>query len=358
MTGKIKILFLDDNLNDIELIQHQLKKDGLDYSSEITQDRVSYEKALKNFKPDIVLSDYSMPSFDGLTAFSILQTILPETPFVFISGTIDEENASELIKSGVTDYILKHKLFEITRKIIRALKEAEERKEKRITDEKLKIEHEKLIQSEVQIRNFAHHLNQVMEDERAHLAREIHDELGQQLVGIKIGLSFIKGEDNKTNTTIDGLMKNVDETIQSLRKIATGLRPGILDSLGLVPSIAWLVSEFEKKTKIKCLLQLPDNEEKFEKNLSTCFFRICQESLINIAKHAGASEVTIVFERNKNILTLKIADNGKGIITKKLDNPFSMGLLGMQERAKAVGGNIDITSLKNKGTTILLNATV
>ena len=229
-----------------------------------------------------------------------------------------------------------------------------------------KIVEEKFKKSEIQIRNFAKHLNQVIEDERSSTAREIHDELGQQLVGIKIGLASLnKSNAHSLKTTggeqsekITGMMKDVDTTIQSMRKISTQLRPGILDTLGLIPSIQWLGSEFEKKTKIKCKMEISVTEQKFEKNISTCFFRICQEALTNISKHAGAHEVIISVSQNKNELMLKISDNGKGIVSEKLENPFSMGLLGMRERANIIGAELKIESKKGKGTTIQLNAKI
>ena len=241
MSNKIKILILEDNQNDAELLQRELKKLGLSFSSEIVQTRETFENALDRFKPDIILSDYSLPSFDGVSAFHIKQKKYSDIPFIIVSGTLGEEKAVELIKNGVTDYALKNKLFALAPKIIRALKEEEEKKEKRIVNKKLKTEHEKLLKSEAQIRNFAKHLNQVMEDEQARIARDLHDDLGQQLVVIKMGIRMIK-EDNYTEQSmidekINKLMSDVDATIQSLRKIASQLRPGIIDTLGLIPSI-------------------------------------------------------------------------------------------------------------------------
>lgn len=219
-----------------------------------------------------------------------------------------------------------------------------------------KLAEEKIVQSESRIRTFARHLNKVQEEERSHLAREIHDELGQQLVGIKIGLaSLIK---ISSEETVKEMIMDVDNAIQSLRKIATELRPGILDSLGLIPSIKWLGSEFEKKTGIICEMNLNIPEQMFEKCVSTACFRICQEALTNISKHAGATIVNIEMLYDKNELLLKIEDNGKGIFSEKLENPFSMGLLGMRERASTIGGNLQISSEKNKGTKIQLTVLI
>jgi len=110
----------------------------------------------------------------------------------------------------------------------------------------------------------------------------------------------------------------------------------------------------ERKTKIKCRVEINLRKVRFEKSLSNCFFRICQEALTNISKHAGANKVNICMSQKKNELTLTITDNGKGISSRKLANPFSMGLLGMRERASGIGGTLQIVSKKNKGTTIEL----
>lgn len=146
MIDSIKILILEDNQNDAELLQHELKKSGLSFSSEIVQTQHEFIAALDNFKPDIILSDYSLPSFDGVTAFHIKQKKHSDIPFIIVSGTIGEENAVELIKNGVTDYALKDKLFTLAPKITRALKDADDIIAKRIVNEKLKIQNEKLFE--------------------------------------------------------------------------------------------------------------------------------------------------------------------------------------------------------------------
>lgn len=277
--NRLKILILEDNQFDALLIQRELEKSGWNYVSKIVQTKPDFIAAINNFKPSIILSDYSLPSFDGVTAFQIKEAKFPDTPFIIVSGTIGEENAVELIKTGVTDYVLKDKLFGLTQKITRALKETQEKKEKRKVHRKLNQEHKKLLASEIQIRNFAKHLNQVMEDSQARIARDLHDELGQQLVAIKLGIEMIKSsyfsEQSNLDEKVNGLMDNVDSVIQSTRKIASELRPGIIDTLGLIASIEFLVGEFKKKTNMVCHLKLNSINEKFNKDVSTCFFRIC-----------------------------------------------------------------------------------
>ncbi len=218
-----------------------------------------------------------------------------------------------------------------------------------------------LIRSGIQIRNFAKHINNVLEEERAHLAREIHDELGQQLIGIKIGLSyFIKKNtfDKKHDDIVNGMIKQVDATLQSMRIIATELRPGILDSLGLAASIQWLANELKKREGIEWSFKTNIIDEKFEKNISTCFFRVCQEALTNISKHSQATKIDIEINYTDHFLVLKVSDNGKGITNEKLENPFSMGLLGMRERANLIDANIEIANREEGGVLLELTAKI
>lgn len=145
MTNTCKILILEDNQSDIDLLWRELKRNGLNFSSEVVQTRDSFVNALDNYVPDIILSDYTLPTFDGLSAFNIKQVKTPDTPFIIVSGSIGEERSVELIRDGVTDYALKDKLFSLCPKIKRALRDAEEKKIKRDTDEELKTQYEKLL---------------------------------------------------------------------------------------------------------------------------------------------------------------------------------------------------------------------
>lgn len=217
--------------------------------------------------------------------------------------------------------------------------------------------YEKVMKSESEIRRFARQQNSLMEQERARIAREIHDEFGQQLTGLKMSLSSLKKQFDRhpenAAEVLTTVISDVDQSIQSLREFATDLRPGILDTLGLFPSIGWLAKDFEKKTGISCSANFKVNEEQFvNESLSICFFRICQEALTNVAKHSEANHVHLEMEQIKEMLSLKITDNGKGIVTDKINNPFSMGLLGMRERASLVGGELFIASYPNTKTTI------
>lgn len=221
--------------------------------------------------------------------------------------------------------------------------------------------YEKLLKTENEIRNFARQLNDKLEEERGRLAREIHDEFGQQLTGLKMSLASLqnlKGNDEQAQRVVNDMIQGVETTIHSLRNFSTELRPGILDTLGLLPSLEWLCREFEKKTGINCLLKYKNIIQSFDEGLSITFFRICQEALTNIAKHAQATQVEIRLLQKGQWLILTVSDNGKGIQTEILEDPFSLGLIGMRERARLIGAELKITSTKNHGTTIQLKANI
>ena len=148
-TKSTRILILEHDENDLELLLYELKKGAFDFISEVVQTKEAFADSLTTFRPDIILSDYSLPQFDGIAAFHIKQQISADIPFIIVSGTVGEENAVELIKNGVTDYVLKDKLYGIIPKIKRALKESNERRERAIAVQNLRKSERRLAEAQV-----------------------------------------------------------------------------------------------------------------------------------------------------------------------------------------------------------------
>jgi two-component system sensor histidine kinase UhpB len=214
---------------------------------------------------------------------------------------------------------------------------------------------EKLKQRTIQLRNLASKLQSVREEERKMISREIHDELGQMLTVLKIQISLLSNKiiDNDIiKSKFNSVEKLIDNSIESVQKIASKLRPGLLDELGLVPAIEWQTQDFMEKTGIDCECSLPKEEIDLDQEKSTALFRIFQESIFNSARHANASKILINLLEVNNQLILEIADNGKGITQNQLSDPKSLGLLGMKERALILGGSVEIKSSMNNGTTV------
>jgi signal transduction histidine kinase len=151
---------------------------------------------------------------------------------------------------------------------------------------------------------------------------------------------------------IERSLKLVDETIQAVRRIATELRPGILDDLGLGAAVEWAAEEFQARTGIKCRMSLPDLDIALDQDSATALFRIFQETLTNVARHADATEVDVMLARSRDDLSLEVHDNGKGISEEKLAEGRSLGILGMRERALLLGGELAISGAPGKGTKV------
>src|SRR5205814_1185894 len=180
----IHILMLEDDAADAELVQQALRRGGFAFSLVRVESKADFVRTLEEQAPDLILLDYSLPGFDGLSALKIAQEKYPDIPFIFVTGTLGEEVVIEMLKSGATDYVLKTRLSRLVPAVLRALREKEERLERRKTEEKLRRSHE-------QLRALSVYLQHVREDERIRISRQVHDELGQSLTGLKMDLYWL-----------------------------------------------------------------------------------------------------------------------------------------------------------------------
>ncbi|MEP7340631.1 MAG: PAS domain S-box protein [Acidobacteriota bacterium] len=231
-----------------------------------------------------------------------------------------------------------------------------------ITERKL-IEQE-LAQSHEQLRSLSARLEQVREEERTRIAREIHDNLGQVLTGLKLDFSWldktlarVKDDDlrGKTGPKLKEIAQLLEETIQTVRDIATELRPGVLDTLGLSAAIDWQSREFARRSGLKCRVNICSEPEGIPAHQSTALFRVFQEILTNIARHAQAKNFSVKIADAGSALTLTVRDDGIGITDEQLRNPTSLGLIGMRERVLGFGGSVRIKGSRQQGTTVTVS---
>ncbi len=215
---------------------------------------------------------------------------------------------------------------------------------------------QELIASHQQLRQLTSHLQQVREEERKHVAREIHDELGQLITGLKMDVSMIKKRTTKQmpelNEKFTEVLDLTDTLVKSVRRIASELRPSILDDIGLGAALEWQSREFEKRTQLKCNFENMAGDIEVPFDVKSNLFRIYQESLTNIIRHAQATVITSYLKINNQLLELSIKDNGKGFNTKNLTK--TLGLLGMKERAIMINGIFTIESNAGSGTAITI----
>jgi PAS domain S-box-containing protein len=216
---------------------------------------------------------------------------------------------------------------------------------------------ERLRKSNEKLRALAARLQAVREEESIKIAREIHDELGGGLTGLKMDVSWIERRmpgvgDEAIRQKLRSMSELIDETIQKVRNISTELRPSVLDDLGLAAAIEWQAREFQRRTEIECVITSLDEEVALSAEKSTAVFRIFQEVLTNVARHARATRVEISMEKRDGDLVLKVCDDGRGIRESDISDTRSLGLLGMRERAVVFGGVVEIEGARGRGTTV------
>lgn len=345
--SQYSILVVEDNMGDYMLIEdfiiERIEFPTIEHAKSFKEAEKLLSADGKNY--NVVLLDLSLPDKNGENLIQEMINLCKNIPVVVLTGHTDFDFGVKSLSMGVADYLVKEDLNAIV--LFKSIVYSTERK--KITTE--------LEDSEQRVRNFAHQLNNALEEERSSIAREIHDEFGQQLAGLKMSLSALKRHKETPpahEEMINALVADVNNSIEMVRRIANELRPVLIDKLGLVIAIEWLVTEFEKKTGIKGEVLVPKEQLTLDKTVEINIFRICQEALTNIAKHSQATAVKVDIHLTGSELYFGISDNGVGIIAKTLKNPLSMGLLNMKERCSLIGGKLNIGSASPTGTIIEL----
>lgn len=215
----------------------------------------------------------------------------------------------------------------------------------------------------IELRRLAERQESVREGERTRIARELHDEFGQALTALNMDLHWLSARlrDGKVDerSRIKAMTRLVGQSADTLHRICADLRPSILDDFGLIAALDWEARQFHRRTGIRCRARLPRGRRcPLNKEQATAVFRIFQESLTNVSRHARASEANVTLTIREGLLMMSVSDNGKGIAPRAISDANSLGLIGMRERALAWGGQIELTGSRRKGTTVTLRMPV
>ncbi len=348
-----QILFLEDSPDDVELMEHELTDAGMQFTSRRVDNKNLFIKEVIDFRPDIILADYSLSMFNGMQAFRMLKQENIVVPFILVTGVLSEKLALDCLKEGVDDFILKSSFKRLHAAIISAIRKKEMEEEKDRMASELKKSHE-----ELRLLVNRHQIS--IEEERMNIARDLHDELGQVLTALKIDIAMLRKKltsgkrlsEQVINEEFAAISKTVDKISMSAKEISAGLRPEALDDLGILDAIQWQAVEFEKRNKISCQLYLPNEPLEVTKELSIALFRIVQEALTNVARHSLATLVQIYLDSRDNVLFLEILDNGKGIEDEKIKSSKSLGIIGLRERVMLMHGHFFIGKAKGGGTKV------
>jgi signal transduction histidine kinase len=343
----------------------------------------SGEEALRqvlNHDFAVILLDVSMPSMDGFETAEAIHSHPRSAfiPIIFVTAHYaDEMHRLKGYQRGAVDYlftpiipqILQTKVavfVELAKKNLQLQHQKQELEQlnselqaQRVLDlqhiNERKQAEEALRHSQEELRQLASYQERIKEDERKRIAREIHDELGQNLLALRIDIAMLHARTGAThpklNQRVHGVLDHIDNTMKAMRAIINNLRPTVLD-LGLNAAIEWQVKEFQRRTGIACELLLDEMELNVDDNRATALFRILQESLNNVFRHARATKTRIEVEKKNGRLFMQISDNGVGMFPGCRRKANSFGLVGIKERVSTLGGEFSVDTGQNKGTSL------
>lgn len=346
----------------------------------------SGEEALRHvLKHDfaVILLDVSMPGMDGFETAEAIHSHprSAAVPIIFVTAHYsDEMHRLKAYQRGAVDYLftpiipqilqtkvavfveLAKKNLQLQHQKLELEKLNQELQEQRRQDlehlNERRIAEQALRQSQEELRQLASYQERIKEDERKRIAREIHDELGQNLLALRIDVAMLHARTGsahpKLNKKVHGVLEHIDTTMKAMRAIINNLRPTVLD-LGLSAAIEWQVKEFQRRTGIVCQLDLCEKELELDDTRATALFRILQESLNNVFRHARATTASIVVRRTDKQLSMTVSDNGVGIFPGCRRKANSFGLVGIKERVSTLGGDFKIETGEDKGTSLTVS---
>ena len=336
---KLRILMLEDNLQDRELVHSHLENENIECDIIFTGGRADFEEAIDRENFDLIISDYALPQYDGISALRLSRNKRPDTPFILISGTLGDEQAVECLKLGATDYILKGRLARLGPAVRRAREEAQVRARQQRADEAL--------------RELSGRLLRLQDEERRRIARELHNTLAQNLLALSLNLNFAQRLVPPSEAALQCAMTEcvnlADDTAKALRHVSYLLHPPALDSIGLPGALSDYVSGFVRRTGIKVELRVSENFGRLPGEIETALYRVVQESLTNVQAHSGSKSANVELRRSKGAVVLEIQDTGHGIPSDTLQAPrapgrMGVGIPGMRERLQLLQGRLEIQS--------------
>ncbi|MDD2884159.1 MAG: response regulator [Dechloromonas sp.] len=358
-TARTEVMIVEDTSASLELLCELLTQAG--YAVRPAPEGAMALRSAQAKPPELILLDIRMPGIDGFEVCRRLKADARtrDIPVIFLSALRDESDTLRGFALGAVDFIAKpYRPEEVLARVrthaeLRRLQSGLEERVRERTAQLLEAQ-TRLLESQGRLQELASFLQNVREEERTHIARELHDELGQTLTSLRIDLGWLRDKCIKQGAAVvdraNGAYALVERTIDALRRISEGLRPGMLDVLGLAAAVEHHVTQFEERNGISCTLTMNQEEFTIDGELATAIFRLIQEALTNVLRHAAASQLNVSIDEDEDCIRVSIEDDGQGF--QPAQDKKTFGLLGMQERVKMLGGSIAISSQPNAGCRI------
>ena len=343
----IRILHIEDSEQDHDLVRKSLSRAQVLFSAVRVETLSEFARQLSTTDYDIVLADYHLLGFTAIDAWNMIPVEF-QGAFILVSGAIGESAAVAAIQTGMSDYVHKDDLIRLPHAIERSLELKRLSKEKAAADKDL-------LESKSRLAQFASHLQDTIESERAAIAREIHDDIGGSLAAVRLDLSWASRHiaDPQVLARLDTANSMLQHALGASQRIMHNLRPAILDQ-GLLAAARWLAEDFERRTGVEVRCEFVHCQTQHAKEIELVAYRTVQEALTNSSKYAQASLVLLDISDVDGVLTVEISDNGVGIAKHDLKKSNAFGLRGLEERASAVGGWLDISTSTGNGTAVIL----
>ncbi|MEH3086264.1 MAG: histidine kinase [Xylophilus ampelinus] len=348
----LRVLHLEDSDVDHHLVRRALR----DRAGAVALDRVeslpALCEALSAHRYDVAIVDYRLPGFTAIDAWEAARRLGAELPpFVLLTSAIGETAAVEAMRLGFADYLLKDDIGKLVHVLERSIEVRQALRARERADRELAA-------SERRLAELTEHLQSTIEQERAAIAREIHDDIGGALTAVRFDLAWIGRHADAADAAMQQHLQSATgmlaHALGASQRIMMNLRPPILDQ-GLVAALSWMGENFARRTGIALDFRPPRERMALAPAVELVAYRTAQEALTNISKHAGARHVAIELSDGEGVLTLEIADDGRGLPPEARDKPRAFGLRGLHERARTVGGWLDISNRNGVGTSIILS---
>jgi signal transduction histidine kinase len=341
MDRTLKILHLEDLSADAEIVDRVLRKAQFRFEKKVVAGKTDFVLALRDFRPDIILSDHSLPAFNSLEALRITREENISAPFILVTATVSEEYAVSVIKEGASDYILKDRLERLPNAVQNAL-------------DKSRAEAELVMQRDQQQKLIIQTSIQVQEKEREEIGKELHDNINQILAAAKLYLDLgIQEEEDRVEALLN-CYRNLNLAMEEIRQISQSLVAPSLGGVGLNQALLKLTNNFPVSASLQLILDTGGYQGDIaDENIKLTCYRITQVQLNNIVKHARAKKATIRLRKTADNLELMIQDDGVGFNTAK--NTGGIGLRNIRNRVAYYNGTVRIDSEPGKGCTLTVN---
>lgn len=345
----LRILHLEDSVADHALTAITLRRAQVEHTMWHVDTLDGFRDLIAGQVFDIILADYKLPGFTALDAWKLVSTAPRHPPFILLSGAIGEAAAVDAIRLGIADYVLKDEMSRLPHVIARA----REVHEARLSQEQAARE---LAASQQRLAELTEHLQSSIEQERAAIAREIHDDIGGSLTAIRFDLSWIDRHTQQTDVRehVQAATAMLQHALGASQRIMMNLRPPILDQ-GLVAAVQWLADSFERRSGVSTRVHSSADAIDLPASVQLVAYRTAQEALTNISKYAACTTVHVELSDTEGVFTLEVTDNGCGFDPASLNKPKAFGINGLRERARTVNGWLDISSRPGQGTSIILS---